>query len=56
MPADGNGDEVVDGADYTIWADNFGAPASSAAATPEPAGALLAVLGGIALGARRTRA
>ena len=25
VPGDGNGDDIADGADYTIWADNFGA-------------------------------
>ncbi len=45
---DFNLDYVVDGADYTIWADNFGngiPAAASAAAVPEPATWMQAVVG-----------
>jgi sugar lactone lactonase YvrE len=53
--ADGNGDGIVDAADYTIWRDHF-APAAgggAASAVPEPATVALLVLGSVlAVGAR----
>lgn len=48
MNADGNGDGVVNAADYTIWRDAFSA-GSAAAAAPEPSAAamLVTALGGL---------
>ena len=40
LVADGNGDGVVDAADYTIWRDNLTAPAA-AVSVPEPSAAWL---------------
>ncbi|TWT37322.1 hypothetical protein KOR34_22700 [Posidoniimonas corsicana] len=49
--ADGNADGVVDAADYTLWRDNAAtgsALAAGAVAVPEPSGAGLVALGGMA--------
>ncbi len=51
MEADGNGDGVVDAADYTVWRDSFNA-ASVATAVPEPAGLVMALFG-LSIAARR---
>jgi hypothetical protein len=48
--ADGNGDGIVDAADYTVWRDNYN-PASTA--VPEPATALLVLVGLLAVRAPR---
>jgi hypothetical protein len=53
---DANGDGAVNGADLTIWQDQFGPAATvngNAAAIPEPATALLVLMGLAALAARR---
>jgi hypothetical protein len=51
--ADGNGDGTIGPEDYTVWRTNFGDSRPSAgarnAAVPEPAGAILGVLGSAAL-------
>ncbi|MCA9241572.1 MAG: hypothetical protein KDA37_15285, partial [Planctomycetales bacterium] len=56
LGADGNGDGVVNAADYTVWRDNLGSVAalSSAFSAPEPATGLLVLclLGLIASGRR----
>ncbi|MEM9753959.1 MAG: peptidylprolyl isomerase [Planctomycetota bacterium] len=51
MEADGNGDGVVDAADYTVWRDSFNA--ASASAVPEPISAMLAALGVASVPLRR---
>jgi DNA-binding beta-propeller fold protein YncE len=43
--ADGNGNGVVDAADYAVWRDNGPVVVASAAGVPEPATALLALVG-----------
>lgn len=55
LPADGDGSGVIDAADYQIWNANFGAgaPLAGPHATPEPAAAVLALLGTLAVLARR---
>jgi len=45
-PADGNGDGVVNAADYTVWRD---AMTASAAAVPEPRAAMLCAMIGCAV-------
>lgn len=57
---DANGDNISDGADYVLWRDQFGSHPGAgsgagfdAAAVPEPAGALLFVMGLVALVGRR---
>ncbi len=48
---DGNGDQLTNAADYTIWRDTFGSVPGAAAvngtAVPEPATAVLALLGAL---------
>lgn len=59
--ADGNGDGVVNGADFLVWqrtlGQNFGPPAAAAAvaAVPEPAAATLALLAAIGYRLARRR-
>jgi sugar lactone lactonase YvrE len=57
--ADGNGDGVVDAADYVIWRANLGhggAVMGPGGGVPEPASAILLLLGGIlAMGVRMMR-
>lgn len=48
--ADGNGDGMVDAADYAIWRDSYSPPVAEAGAVPEPAGSMLMFLV-VALGA-----
>jgi hypothetical protein len=49
--ADGNADGVVDAADYTVWRDHvLGAGNGSQAAAPEPAAAVLLVVGALLAG------
>jgi endo-1,4-beta-xylanase len=58
LRADGNGDGTIDEADYAIWKSLFGTSYGSGQASiavPEPAGAVLLVLGGVMLTARRLR-
>ncbi|QDT68557.1 hypothetical protein MalM25_14800 [Planctomycetes bacterium MalM25] len=43
--ADGNDNGVIDNGDYDVWSDNYGATLAAAVAVPEPATALLVVLG-----------
>ena len=52
---DANDDNVVDGADLTIWSNQFGTSPSTAAVAqiPEPAGAAILAIGGIAMFALR---
>ncbi len=52
--ADGNGDGIVNAADYTVWRNILGATvgSGSAAAVPEPASIMLALVGAILLGVR----
>lgn len=49
LAADGNGNGVVDAGDYTLWRDNFatvgGAASADAIAVPEPAAALVGLVG-----------
>jgi sugar lactone lactonase YvrE len=57
--ADGNGDGVVDAADYTVWRDHLNAALGSGAigstTVPEPATLTLLILGGVlAIAARMT--
>ena len=47
-PGDANLDGIVDGGDYTIWADHY-AEAVSASAIPEPSTFVLAACGGLGL-------
>jgi len=47
---DFNGDAVTDGADYTIWADNY---LAGGATVPAPATLLPLLAGGVALARRR---
>jgi hypothetical protein len=52
LAADGNGDGIVDMLDYDVWRDNFGQVLGTGTsllpfATPEPAAALLIVVGGL---------
>jgi sugar lactone lactonase YvrE len=56
--ADGSGNGVVDAADYVVWRDALGgAVAASAAAVPEPAAGLLAIVAGaVALVSQARRA
>jgi GH35 family endo-1,4-beta-xylanase len=59
LRADGNGDGMIDAGDYSVWQSNFGAtyPAAGAgasAAVPEPATAVLGLLGLISIAAGRT--
>ena len=61
LAADGNGDNMVDQTDYEVWRSHFGqtagsgAGAAALAAVPEPASALLLMLGGVARGRRARR-
>jgi hypothetical protein len=59
LPADGDDDGDVDGADFLIWQANLGAPSGGgAAAVPEPASWLLALGAAVAalrFGARRRK-
>ena len=48
LRADGNGDGTITDADYTIWADNYGTGTNNVV-VPEPATAILLVLGGLSL-------
>lgn len=43
--ADGNGDGIVDAADYVVWRNAMDAGVAAGAALPEPATALLALIG-----------
>jgi hypothetical protein len=49
LAADGNGNLRVDAGDYTVWRNRLGATngSGSSSAVPEPAGLLLAFLGGL---------
>lgn len=49
LGADGNEDGFVDAADYVVWRQNRADAGSGSGAVPEPAAALLAVLGGWSL-------
>jgi hypothetical protein len=65
--ADGNGDGIVDAADYTVWRDHLGAAtggltiaaeravSSSTTAVPEPATAVLAIVGLLAFAVIRPK-
>ena len=46
----GDGSGTVDQGDYDLWAANFGSAAATASSVPEPATALLGVIGLLALG------
>lgn len=61
LAADGNGDGLVDAADYAVWRDNLGAalatdPQQLTTPVPEPPAAALAMLMGMILIRRRSRA
>lgn len=55
LSADGNGDRVIDAADYTVWRDSLaGAPAEAATGgVPEPAGLFVLAVAVLAAGAFR---
>ena len=53
VPGDVTGDDLVDGADYTGWADNYTGPCETS--IPEPATLSLLACGGLALLRRRAR-
>ncbi len=55
LPADGDGNGVVDGGDMLIWQNNFGAGVTGAAAAPEPSSAALAALSAMLIGMRGCR-
>lgn len=59
LRADGNGDGVIDDADYGVWKTLFGTTYSSGvgsfAAVPEPASAVLLLVGVLSLACRRRR-
>jgi sugar lactone lactonase YvrE len=50
--ADGNGDGIIDAADYTVWRDHLGNTGIITGGVPEPASMTLWFLGGVALAAR----
>jgi hypothetical protein len=54
--ADGNRNGTVDAADYAVWRDNVPAELASASGVPEPAAAVLAVIGLIFTSGTRRRA
>ncbi|QDT70067.1 hypothetical protein MalM25_30120 [Planctomycetes bacterium MalM25] len=54
LRADGAEDGVVNAADYTVWRDAFNSP-NDAAATPEPAGLAVGLLGVLAAAIRDRR-
>jgi hypothetical protein len=53
LAADGDGTRLVDGADYTLWSNNYVASGATGTAVPEPASALAALLAIAAWGGRR---
>jgi len=50
--ADGNGNGVVDAADYVLWRNNL-PPPGNGASVPEPASAVMLMIATAALGWRR---
>jgi sugar lactone lactonase YvrE len=53
--ADGNGDGIIDAADYTVWRDHLGNGGIIMGGVPEPASCTLWVIGGLALAGRMLR-
>jgi hypothetical protein len=55
LASDGNGDNVVDAADYTVWRDHLTTGSGAAAAVPEPRAIVLLGIAGAVVGLSRRR-